>query len=40
MPDDFINERGNFVTEKLIEYMTPLVTDIPEYVELEPKFVN
>ncbi|MHC4886320.1 MAG: diphosphate--fructose-6-phosphate 1-phosphotransferase, partial [Planctomycetota bacterium] len=32
MPDDFINERGNFVTEKLIEYMTPLVTDIPEYV--------
>jgi ATP-dependent phosphofructokinase / diphosphate-dependent phosphofructokinase len=35
MPDDFITERGNWVTEKLLDYMRPLITDIPEYVELE-----
>lgn len=38
MPDDFINPRGNFVTDKLIEYMRPLVGPVPEYVELEPVF--
>ena len=40
MPDDFINERGNFVTEKALEYLRPLVGEIPEYVELEKKFVK
>ena len=40
MPEDFINERGNFVTDKLLDYMRPLVTDIPEYVELQPIFVG
>ena len=40
MPDDFINERGNFVTEKALEYLRPLIGEIPEYVELEKKFVG
>lgn len=40
MPDDFINERGNFVTDKCMEYLNPLVSDLPEYVELEKKFVT
>jgi len=40
MPDDFINERGNFVTEKALEYLKPLVTDLPNYVELQPIFVK
>ena len=40
MPDDFINDRGNFVTDKALEYLRPLIGDIPEYVELEKKFVT
>lgn len=35
MPRDFINERGNFVTDKFYEYMKPLVSDLPHYVELD-----
>ena len=35
MPEDFINERGNFITEKALEYLIPLVTNLPEYVELK-----
>jgi ATP-dependent phosphofructokinase / diphosphate-dependent phosphofructokinase len=34
MPDDFINKRGNFVTEKLINYIKPLVGEIPQYTQL------
>ena len=34
MPDDFINEEGNFVSDKFIEYAKPLVGDLPEYVRL------
>lgn len=40
MPEDFINERGNFVTDKAMEYLQPLITDLPNYVELEPIFVK
>lgn len=40
MPEDFINERGNFVTEKALAYLRPLLGEIPEYVELEKKFVK
>lgn len=35
MPRDFINERGNFVTEKFYDYMKPLVSNLPHYVELD-----
>jgi ATP-dependent phosphofructokinase / diphosphate-dependent phosphofructokinase len=35
MPDDYINDEGNFVTEKFIEYAKPLVGELPEYVRLE-----
>ncbi len=35
MPDDFINEEGNYVSEKFLEYIRPLVGDMPEYVRLE-----
>ena len=35
MPRDFINERGNFVTEKFYTYMKPLIADLPHYVELD-----
>ncbi len=40
MPDNFINARGNFVTDELIRYMRPLIGDIPDYVRLEKHFVE
>lgn len=38
MPDTFINTRGNFVTDELINYMRPLVGEVPDYVQLEKIF--
>jgi len=36
VPDEFINEAGNFVTDKYIEYARPLIGGpLPEYVRLE-----
>ncbi|RKY04497.1 6-phosphofructokinase, partial [Candidatus Poribacteria bacterium] len=36
VPDEFINEEGNFVTEEFLEYVRPLIGDpLPEYVRLE-----
>jgi 6-phosphofructokinase 1 len=40
MPDDFINADGNFVTQKCIDYMRPLLGEVPEYVQLEKTFVK
>ncbi|MCK5850994.1 MAG: diphosphate--fructose-6-phosphate 1-phosphotransferase [Kiritimatiellae bacterium] len=34
MPDEFISEDGFGVTEKYIEYMQPLVGELPEYIRL------
>ena len=41
VPADYINERGNFVTEKFIEYVKPLVEGeiYPEYENGVPKFL-
>ncbi len=35
VPDEFINEAGNFVTDGFIEYARPLIGALPEYVRLE-----
>lgn len=35
MPEDYINDRGNFVTEKFIGYMRPLIGIIPDYIQLD-----
>ena len=36
VPDEFINEEGNFVTEKFYEYALPLIGDpLPEYIRFE-----
>lgn len=40
MPRDFINKEGNFVSGKFLRYVTPLIGALPEYVELEKKFVK
>jgi len=38
LPGTFLNERGNDVTQQFIDYMNPLVTDLPEFVKLEQLF--
>lgn len=35
MPDEYINEEGNFVTPAFMEYIKPLITDLPTYTTLE-----
>lgn len=32
MPDEYINAEGNYVTEACIEYLKPLVGELPDYV--------
>ena len=38
MPCEYINERGNDVSEDFIKYMTPLISPLPRFVTLEKKF--
>lgn len=40
MPDPYINAAGNFVTEECLEYLRPLLGEVPEYVTLEKTFVR
>ena len=40
MPRDYFNDRGNHVTGAFLEYIKPLLGDIPEYVRLAPKFAK
>ena len=39
MPRDYFNEEGNFVSDKFIDYIRPLVGDLPDFVELEKIFI-
>lgn len=38
LPDAYINERGNYVTEEFLDYMRPLISELPEFTALEQKF--
>ena len=40
LPDSYINAGGNFVTAECLDYLRPLLGDVPEYVTLEKKFVK
>jgi 6-phosphofructokinase len=40
MPDSYINAAGNFVTAECLDYMRPLLGEVPDYVTLEKKFVK
>ena len=40
MPREYINERGNHVTDAFLEYIKPLIGEIPEYVRLSPKLAK
>ena len=37
MPDEFINEQGNYVTQAFIDYARPLIGDLPKYIKLNYK---
>lgn len=39
MPADFINDEGNFVTDKFLEYIRPLIPELPRFTRLEDKFI-
>jgi len=34
MPDEFINSEGNFVTDAFLDYLRPLVGELPDYARL------
>ena len=34
MPDEFINEAGNFPTAAFVEYLAPLIGPLPEFARL------
>ncbi len=40
LPDDYINKEGNFVTEKFIDYMKPLISELPEFAALEDLYIH
>ena len=40
MPDDYINEEGNFIKDKFLEYIQPLIGPLPEYTKLNYNKVN
>ncbi len=40
MPDDYMNSRGNDVTDKAMTYLRPLLGSMPNYVVLEPLFAD
>ena len=35
IPDEYINEQGNFINDKFIEYVKPLIGSLPKYTKLE-----
>jgi 6-phosphofructokinase 1 len=40
MPENFINEKGNHVTRAFLDYMKPLISDLPEFTSLEKIFYS
>lgn len=40
MPEEFINDRGNDVTPACLEYLKPLIGDLPSFTRLKPIFIN
>ncbi len=37
MPDEFINAEGNFITDAFLDYIRPLIGELPNYVKLACK---
>lgn len=40
MPSQFFNKEGNFVSEAFLDYLTPLISPLPEFVKLKKNFVH
>ncbi len=40
MPDEFISKNGFYVTDAFLDYVRPLIGEMPEYVKLEAKKLN
>ncbi len=40
MPANYINEEGNQVTQAFLDYMKPLISDLPEFTSLEKIFYS
>ena len=40
MPDEYFNTEGNFVSPAFIDYIKPLVGDLPEFVRLEKLMIK
>ncbi|MEA1876403.1 MAG: diphosphate--fructose-6-phosphate 1-phosphotransferase [Bacteroidota bacterium] len=40
MPFEYFNSRGNFVSDAFYDYIRPLIGELPEFVELDKKFVK
>jgi 6-phosphofructokinase 1 len=40
MPRKYFNKEGNFVSPAFIDYMKPLSGELPDFVQLEKKFVK
>ncbi len=38
IPDEYINQEGNFVSDNFYEYLRPLISELPDYVKLEEKY--
>ncbi|MQY76244.1 MAG: diphosphate--fructose-6-phosphate 1-phosphotransferase [Spirochaeta sp.] len=37
MPDEYINRQGNFVSDGFYKYLRPLISELPDYIELEKR---
>ncbi len=37
LPDEYINDAGNFVSEEFLDYVRPLIGPLPEYIDLSYK---
>ncbi|NQT60353.1 MAG: diphosphate--fructose-6-phosphate 1-phosphotransferase [Bacteroidetes bacterium] len=40
LPENYITERGNFVTAEFIDYMKPLISELPEFTTLKDIYVR
>ena len=40
MPQSFLNEAGNFPSEEFLAYCRPLISELPSFVRLEPKYYS
>ena len=40
IPDEYINEQGNFINDKFIKYVKPLIGSLPKYTKLKFNKVN